>query len=199
MNEHLIYVGDVFKRSGSHKQVHLVIDDEEFKTSFAHVVDEVTCDFTLESITNGIVVRGTISGNYEAKCGYGLETFNESFTYNVNELFEHGHKLSAKSVESNFAMADDDDEEEDLYSFEGADIDVTQMVIDTILTNLPIAPVCSHGPENCSVCSKEVLPYISKDDLRDKPREVEEKKIDPRWQALDAMFDSLELDENTDK
>lgn len=195
MTVNLIHISDIYKRAGSHKDVHLIIEDEEFTTSFAKVVDEVTCDFKLESITNGIVVRGTINGNYEAKCGYGLENFTESFTYNVNELFEHGHKLSAKKEKSTFAQADDDDEEEDLYSFEGADIDVSQMVRDTILTNLPIAPVCSHGPENCTVCAKEVLPYISKDDLTDKRKEPETIKKDPRWAALDEMLDSLDLDE----
>ena len=39
MNENLIYVGDVFKRAGSHKNVHLIIEDQEFATSFAHVVN----------------------------------------------------------------------------------------------------------------------------------------------------------------
>ena len=188
MSENLIHIGDVFKRSGSHKQVHLVIENEEFATSFARVIDEVTCDFTLESITNGIVVRGTIVGNYEAKCGYGLESFTESFTYNVNELFEHGNAITLGTRGGGSDLASkarrgtdpniEDSEEEELYSFEGADIDVTQMVIDTILTNLPIAPVCSHGPENCTVCATEVLPYIDKDGLTLQPIEKNEKKID---------------------
>ena len=207
MNENLIYVGAGFKRAGSHKNVHLIIEDQEFATSFAHVVNEVTCDFTLESITNGIVVRGTINGNYEAKCGYGLENFTESFSYNINELFEQGHKLSARNSKvgsqteniggSRFANADEEDEEQDLYSFIGADIDITQMVTDTILTNLPIAPVCAHGPENCTVCAKEVLPYISNEDLRTMPNVEVTRKIDPRWAALDELFDSVDQEDKT--
>ena len=197
MGENLIHVGDLAKRAGSHKNVHLVIEDQEFKTKFAKVINEVTCDFSLESITNGIVIRGVITGNYEAECGYGLENFVESFSYNVNELFEQGHKLSLAKKKSikhdNFALADENDGEEDLYSFQGADIDITQLVIDTILTNLPITPKCSHGPANCNVCSIDVLPYLTNEEMIEQDKINDSiKETRSKWAALDSMFESLE-------
>ena len=176
MGENLIHVGDLAKRAGSHKNVHLVIEDQEFKTKFAKVINEVTCDFSLESITNGFV---------------------ESFSYNVNELFEQGHKLSLAKKKSikhdNFALADENDEEEDLYSFQGADIDITQLVIDTILTNLPITPKCSHGPANCNVCSIDVLPYLTNEEMIEQDKINDSiKETRSKWAALDSMFESLE-------
>lgn len=210
MGENLIYVGDIFRRAGSSKNIDLTITGEEFVTSFARVIGDVKCDLLLESITNGIVVKGNISGSYLAKCGYGLEDFERDFSYEINEVFEHGNDLSLASARrSAGANNEDDAEEEDLYSFENADIDVTQMVIDTVMTNLPIAPVCSDNPEDCIEFKSEILPYVGKENLN-APKiagnssviahEVEgSKKIDPRWAALDDMFESLDLGDESEQ
>ena len=198
--ENLIYVGDILKRAGSSKQVDLTFVGDEFITSFVKVIGEVTCSFNLESITNGILVKGTISGTYEAKCGYGLEDFERDFKFQVSELFQHGHDLTGiKSENSNFALADDDDDEEDFYSFEAGDIDVTQLVIDNVMTNLPIAPVCSDNPEDCTEFKAEILPFIPKVETSEKAVVEEAAKIDPRWAALDEMFENLDLDDKDKK
>lgn len=196
MSENLIYVGDILKRAGSSKQVGLTFVGDEFITSFVKVVGKVTCSFTLESITNGILVKGSIYGRYEAKCGYGLEDFERDFEFQISELFQHGHDLTGiKSENSNFASADDEDDEEDFYSFEAGDIDVTQLVIDNVMTNLPMAPVCSDNPEDCTEFKEEILPYIPKVQASDKAVIEEVAKIDPRWAALDEMFENLDLDD----
>lgn len=180
MIETSIYVGDLRSHVGSHRQVHVNVPGESFASTLCQVVDEITCDLTLESVNRGIIIHGTLQGNFKAQCSYGLIEIVEPFTVNVNELFEE--------VRAREPVSDD----EDTYRFQGDDIDIEQMLRDSIIINLPLAPVCGHGPEDCTVCSAQVVPFIAKD-VVEKSEEIiggindaiAKDDIDPRWKALD--------------
>jgi uncharacterized metal-binding protein YceD (DUF177 family) len=175
-----IYVGDLRSHKGAHRDVHLEIPGESFSTNVAHIVDTVTCDLVLENASSAIVVRGTLSGNFTAQCSYGLVDFTESFSVLVNELFEErDHRRPHESL----------DDEEDSYSYSGDDIDIEDLMHDSISVYLPLAPACAHGPENCAVCSSEIIPFIAKDlpeGIVGGVDDVEPPK-DNRWSALDDL------------
>lgn len=180
MIETSIYVGDLLHRIGSRRDFHIVVPGEKYSSSVARIIDDVTCDLSVESVSQGIVVHGTIQANYSAQCSYGLVDLVEDLVLNVNELFEEEKKRRD-------VLREDDDEE--TYSFTGDEIDVEDLIRDSILLGLPIAPVCGHGPENCAVCSNEIVPFIDKElppgivggvgDIEPKP--------DSRWAVLDDL------------
>ncbi|HMS24295.1 MAG TPA: hypothetical protein PKB15_01170, partial [Acidimicrobiia bacterium] len=88
MIESSIYVGDLRSHIGSRRDVHLVVPGETFFSTLARIVDDLTCDLTIESVGHGFVIHGTVQTNYSAQCGYGLVEIIEPLTVNVNELFE---------------------------------------------------------------------------------------------------------------
>ena len=182
MIESSIYVGDLRSHIGSRRDVHLVVPGETFFSTFARIVDDLTCDLTIESVGHGFVIHGTVQTNYSAQCGYGLVEIIEPLTVNVNELFEERRVRDP--------IKDDDE----TYRFTGDDIDIEQMLRDSILTSLPLAPVCGHGPENCVVCANQIVPFLTKD--FDEVSEhiiggiddvVSEPVKDSRWSALDEF------------
>lgn len=179
-----VYIGDLRSRIGSRRDIHLVVPGTSFSSILAHVVDDITCDLTLENVSQGIVVHGRLQGNYSAQCSYGLIEFTEPLTITVNELFEDSKKIER-----------DDEKDEETYLFTGDELDLEQFIRDAILLNLPLAPVCGHGPENCAVCSSQIVPFLAKDlddvsnkiigGIDDAIAETGQPKKDPRWSALD--------------
>lgn len=187
MIESTIYVGDLRARVGSRRNVRVEIPGSSFSSSLCKIIDEITCDLILESVNHGIVVHGSLQMNYSAQCSFGLIDIVEPLTVNINELFE---ELRPRE------KIDDDDEQ--TYTFKGDDINIEQMLRDSILTSLPLAPVCGHGPENCTICASQVKPFLAKDldriskDIVGGIDDVTaERTSDNRWSALN----DLKLDE----
>ena len=61
------------------------------------------------------------------------------------------------------------------YPIDGTEIDVTQVVRDTVLPELPLAPRCADAVDGfCERCA----------DMRPAPQEA---SIDPRWAALSEL------------
>lgn len=186
MIESTIYVGDLRARVGSRRSVRVEVSGASFSSSLCKIIDEVTCDLLLESVSHGIVVHGSLNLNYSAQCSFGLIDIVEPLTVNINELF----------IESRPREKIDNDEE--TYTFKGDDIDIEQMLRDSILTSLPLAPVCGHGPENCTICASQVKPFLFKD-IDNISRDIvggiddviADPKLDKRWSALK----DLKLDE----
>jgi len=182
MIETSIYVGDLRSHVGSRRDIHIEIPGESFHSSLCKVIDAITCDLTLESISNGIVIHGICQGNFSAQCSYGLVDIVEPFSVNVNELFE---EVRSRDIV---------DGDEDTYRFRGEDIDIEQMLRDSVIPSLPLAPVCSHGPQDCVVCTSQIVPFIGKD--LDKISDeivggiedaIAPNPVDPRWSGLNGL------------
>lgn len=172
MIETSIYVGDLRAYVGSRRDIHIEVPGESFSTRLCAITDDISCDFTLESVSHGIVIHGVMQLNYAAQCSYGLVDIVEPLVVSVaNELF-HENKTREKNT--------NDDES---YSFQGDDLDIEQMIRDAIVTHVPLAPVCGHGPNDCVVCSTTVVPFLGNDEsVAD---EVTHPDVtDPRWDAL---------------
>ncbi len=180
MIESSIYIGDIHSQKGARKSIRLSVPGERFKTSTAQVIETVECDLIAENVSQGFIVRGTISGSYSAQCSYGLVDIVGSFQTNINELFEE--QKHSKHIPENYESNDV------AYFYSGDEIDIEDLLADSITIALPLAPVCDHGPENCAICSSEIIPFIEKpipgviggaDDAL--------PKKDDRWAALDEL------------
>lgn len=117
--------------------------------------EPVELDLVLERVSDGIVVRGTITARWRAECSNCLRELDHAAVLTVNELFE------PEPLEG------------DTYPLNGHELDLEQLVRDTVLLELPLAPTCeSVGAGACT------------DDV---PRAEDPPAPDPRWRALSEL------------
>lgn len=122
-------------------------EELELVGSAARVDGPVTLALITECIPDGLVVLGRISGTWHAQCSEGLEDLDREFAFDVRELFET------------------DPVEGETYPIEGSEIDLEQLVRDTVLVELPLVPTCgADHPE-----------------LR---AALDDDRTDPRWAPL---------------
>ena len=117
--------------------------------------DPVELDLLLERVPDGIVVRGTVRARWRAECSACLRGIERTVELPVNELFE------PEPLEG------------DTYPLEGHELDLEQLVRDTILLELPLAPTCETA--GAGPCADDV------------PRSPEDASPDPRWRALSEL------------
>jgi uncharacterized protein len=124
--------------------------------SAARVPDELplVLDFMLERVPEGILVVGEIEGSWEAQCSRCLNPVESDFALTVRELFEA------------------DPFEGETYPLEADQIDLEQLVRDTVVLELPLAPSCSSGD-----CADDALAAAAD----------AEPEIDPRWRVLSQL------------
>jgi uncharacterized protein len=152
-------VADLLTHPGARREERLAVPVPRMTNSAASVPDDepVTLDLVLERVPDGIVVRGTIATRWRAECSVCLGDVSRPLSRGVSELFEP------------------DPLEGDTYPVEGHEIDLEQLVRDTVVLELPLAPTCAaDGTGPCAQAPE---------------REAESpaKPIDPRWAALSEL------------
>ncbi len=118
-------------------------------------------DVMIERIPEGIVIHGKVTGEYESECSRCLKPVREAFSVSVNEMFER-------------APIDGE-----TYPLEGEEIDLELPVRDSVLLDLPTAPLCRDDCAGlCSICGI---------DRNESDCECDHNPPDPRWDALRAL------------
>lgn len=117
----------------------------------------VQIDLVLSRIPEGIVARGTFSCAWLAQCSLCLEEITGALSADVDELFE------AVAIEG------------DTYPITGNEIDFDQLIRDTLVVELPLAPSC--GTTNCANFSQ----------LESDSEEITSASVDSRWSALSEL------------
>lgn len=156
-------VRDILDRPGASRRV---ASSERFKdvsVEMASVPEgtPVGFDVLLESVVEGILVTGTLSGRMEFRCARCLREFSRDFQADVRELFAHAAS-----------------EEEDQYPIADGAIDLEPMARDALLLHVPFSPLCR--PDCMGLC-----PRCGGD------RNLGEcscgPEVDPRWAALSSL------------
>jgi uncharacterized protein len=133
----------------------------------------VEVEVRLESVVEGVLVTGSVSGTATGACVRCLDpveldvdgTFQELFAY--ADRAAHHHEVAA------------DSEEDDVHELVGDLIDLEPVLRDAVVPTLPFQPVCRDDcPGLCSECGMRLA------DDPDHHHEV----IDPRWSALSGML-----------
>ncbi|ROQ41434.1 uncharacterized protein EDF46_0812 [Frondihabitans sp. PhB188] len=115
----------------------------------------------LESLHDGILVTGHVSGDADGECSRCLKPITESVEVDFAELFAYS-----------------DDEAFD-YRVQDDHVDLEPVVRDAVVLSLPFQPVCRP---DCPGLDPETGERV--EDLVDyQPREV----LDPRWSALNQL------------
>ena len=146
-----IDVADLLSHPGARRDVVLTEDLADLGGSAARVVGPVELRVSLERIPEGIVVRGAVQAHWRAECSICLRDLDRVVELHADELFER------------------DPVEGETYPILGHEIDLEQLVRDTVLLELPLAPHCDEPCE----------PAVPLDDP-DEP-------VDPRWAALSEL------------
>lgn len=132
-----IDITDLLTRSVLKREAVLDCEIPGLAVSAARIGIPVKADLVLTRIPEGIVVRGTFSCSWMAQCSYCLEDIEGPLSADVDELFEEG------AVEG------------ETYSIDSNEIDLDQLIRDTLVVELPLAPAC--GTSTCTNFPSEVV------------------------------------------
>lgn len=156
-----IDVADLLAHPGARRAATLDAAVDGLRGSSAAIEAPVHVDVLLERVSDGIVVRGTVTGHWRAECSVCLLDIGEDLTVHFDELFEPA------PIEG------------ETYPLDGHELDLDQLVRDALLLELPLAPHCPDP------CAPEPVPGTHPDDRElSSATEHAEEPRDPRWAPL---------------
>ena len=167
MNPLLVNVAELLRRPGNEKHVEAVLTAEELALSDPRVAPDadVAVSARLESMADGIVVTARLSVPWHDTCRRCLTDLDEAVDTTVHELYQ-------VLVTT-----------EDAFPIIGEQIDLTLMVRESILLELPLAPLCRADCAGiCPTCGEN---------RNDNPCSCEAVVSDDRWSALDVLREQL--------
>jgi uncharacterized protein len=160
-------VAELRRRLGTRKPYHaqVVLDGLEISTARVPEGGEIDVDVQLESISNGLVVGGTITAPWQGDCRRCLEPVEGLVETEVKEIFER------------------EPTEGETYRLGDDEVHLEPMVRDAVLLALPLAPLCRP---DCSGPAPEVFPTGVEDDQAAADAETARLRGE-RWSALDEL------------
>lgn len=133
----------------------------------------VEIEVRLESVVEGVLVTGSVSGTATGACVRCLDPVDQLVTGHFQELFAYADRAA-----HHHEVAADSDEDE-VYELVGDLIDLEPVLRDAVVPTLPFKPVCREDcPGLCSECGVHLA------DDPDHHHEV----LDPRWSALGDLL-----------
>jgi uncharacterized protein len=139
-------------------------------------------DVRLESVTEGVLVTGTVTGTLVGECGRCLDPVTDDLVVELCELFAYRDSTTDATTEV--------DEVHRLDKIHRDLLDLEPVVRDLVVLGLPWTPLC--GPDCrglCPDCGQRL------DELPDgHTHEV----LDPRWAALAAFTEPAGADQRAD-
>ncbi len=127
--------------------------------------DELTLDLRMESVVEGVLVSGTVSGQVVGECSRCLDPIQDTVSVDVVELFAYPDSATSETTD-----------EDEVSRLTGDTIDLEPLVRDEVVLALPVAPLCRADCAGlCVDCGQRW------DDL---PAGHSHATMDPRWAAL---------------
>jgi uncharacterized protein len=135
---------------------------------------------TLETVSDGVRVTGSVDFGWVGSCRRCLETARGDASSEFEELFVDDPERW---------VATDDAGAEEVHPIEQGWIDLTEVVRDSVLLGLPLAPLCRA---DCAGPDPGSFPVtVEREPAGDAPARVaeggEEPPMDPRWAKLSEV------------
>ncbi|HWH32538.1 MAG TPA: DUF177 domain-containing protein [Egibacteraceae bacterium] len=167
-SDRVLSVADLVGRPGASRRLALeVVPPDDLDRPLLRLEQPVRLEGVLESVVDGILVRGTLSTSVEAQCGRCLKDIVADVETDVVELFRDP------------AEVDPDDELDAGYEIADARIDLDVLVRDALAPALPYSPVCDEDCKGlCPTCGT---------DLNEASCDCTDTSTDARWAALEAL------------
>jgi uncharacterized protein len=133
----VIDVRDLVRSPGSSRALQVVEPIEGLAAGLAAVPQDrpVDADLLLESVVEGVLVSGPVTGVMTLTCARCLKPFEHGFDVRVQELFSEG------------ATAEDDE-----YPLQQGHVDLEPMIRDAVVLSMPFAPLCR--PDCMGLCPR---------------------------------------------
>jgi uncharacterized protein len=126
---------------------------------------DLTLDLRLESVSEGVLVSGTVSGPVSGECGRCLRPITDSVTVTLQELYAYPDSATEETTE-----------EDEVGRLQGDLLDLEPALRDAVVLALPNHPRCREDcPGLCPECG------VPRDEL---PADHSHAAADPRWAAL---------------
>lgn len=126
-------------------------------------------DLVLQAISEGVLVTGSVSGETTGQCARCLSPMTDSVSIDLTELFAYPDSATEATAE-----------EDEVGHIIDDMIDLEQSIIDEVVLQLPLSPVCSPDCRGlcptCGVALATAEPGHHHD------------LIDPRWAKLAEMM-----------
>jgi uncharacterized protein len=136
-------------------------------SGFAEVPDgaSLTLDLRLESVTEGVLVSGTVTAPVTSECGRCLDPVSDELVLDLVELFAYPNSVTDETAGH-----------DEVHRLEGDLLDLEPVVHDVVVVGLPMAMLCRPDCAGlCPTCGRRL------DDL---PAGHQHETLDPRWAAL---------------
>ncbi|MFI6760655.1 YceD family protein [Micromonospora sp. NPDC050417] len=129
---------------------------------------DLSLDLSLQSVSEGVYVSGTVSGAVQGECGRCLRQIDDSLVVQVQELFAYENSTT-----------DETTEEDEVGRMQGDLIDLEPTLRDAVVLALPTNPLCREDcPGLCTECG------VHWDEL---PADHSHEQVDPRWAGLSQL------------
>ena len=165
----LVSVKEILKHPGNMREISLrEALQQEIGTPVAKLEkgSEVEIDLRLESVHEGILATGEVFGEAELSCSRCLDEVKLEIEVDFQELFAYS------------STSDDE------LVVDGEHIDLEQVVIDSVVLNLPFQPVCS--PDCLGLCAECGVKFS------ENPGHEHQMPIDSRFEALKDLLSKEE-------
>jgi uncharacterized protein len=129
---------------------------------------DLTLDLRLESVSEGVLVSGTVSAPLAGECGRCLRPISDSLAVTIQELYAYEHSTTDETAD-----------EDEVGRLQGDLIDLEPALRDAVVLALPVTPLCRDDcPGLCPECG------VHWDEL---PAGHSHEQVDPRWAALTQL------------
>ncbi|MEU5905000.1 YceD family protein [Micromonospora sp. NPDC047467] len=129
---------------------------------------DLNLDLRLQSVSEGVLVSGTITGPVRGECGRCLREINDSMAVTIQELYAYENSTTDATTD-----------EDEVGRMQGDLIDLEPALRDALVLTLPTNPRCREDcPGLCPECGAHW------DDL---PADHSHQQVDPRWAGLSQL------------
>jgi uncharacterized protein len=134
----------------------------------------LTLDLRIESVSEGVLVTGTVSAPTSGECARCLTPITGDVEIHLTELFAYPDSTTDETTESDEIGRVGGSGEPDT-------VDLEQPVIDAVGLALPFSPLC--GPDCAGLCPQCGVPLATAEQGH------HHDQIDPRWAKLAGLLD----------
>jgi uncharacterized protein len=130
-------------------------------------------DLRFESVTEGVLVTGTVTAPITGQCGRCLDPLSAEIVVEICELFAYPDSSTERTTE-----------EDEIHRIDGDTLDVEPAVRDAVVLGLPWTPLCRPDCAGlCPTCGQR---------LAELPAGHTHETIDPRWAGLARFTETQE-------
>ncbi|HJR18760.1 MAG TPA: DUF177 domain-containing protein [Actinomycetota bacterium] len=168
-------VSELLRDPGTSKRLEFSEDLEGLALDVGRVDPALGFDLVLESLVEGILVRGQVRGSYVLECIRCLRSFEQPLAVELSEVMTYPEQP----------------ETEDGYRISGDHADLEPVVRDAVLLAMPVNPL--HTPDCkglCPVCGA---------DRNETDCGHAAERVDLRWEPLEQLKQRLGTSSSSDR